>query len=121
MKELNELMAQRNAIEAQISAITKNIKDQNSIILIEEVRNLRDGVGEGFVSRDYFAPDRYYSRIDGVKNIRLQRSYLTGSPVVVVKVSSACGQIMPSTIRVDECDIEVEIIYSEKYNSELGV
>ena len=70
--KVNALMAQRNKLEAEILSLEKGLVDANHQRLLEEVFNLLDGVGEGFVAGDYYAPSRFYSAISGVKNIRLK-------------------------------------------------
>ncbi len=69
-KNVNEMKAEINRLHAEIYCVEKKMKEKNMPILIQEILNLREGVGEGYVDGDYYAPSRYYSRIEGVKNIR---------------------------------------------------
>ena len=70
MKNVNEKMAEINRLHAEIYCVEKKLQSKNLPVLIQEVLNLREGVGEGYVDGDYYAPTRFYSRIEGVKNIR---------------------------------------------------
>lgn len=71
-KKLEELYLQRNKLDAEIYVLEQKIKDANFQILLEELANLLDRIGDGYVHGDYYAPDRYYSEIPGVKNIRVR-------------------------------------------------
>ena len=94
MKNVNELLKERNFIDAQIAAIESGITSENEVIFISEVLNLLDGVGENFVSGDYYAPDRMYSNIKGVKNIRLI------DREIYVKVTAPSGYLLPDSLRI---------------------
>jgi len=112
--KVNELMAQRNAIEAKISAIEAEIRNENDLLLIEEVANLLDGVGPGFVSEDDYASDRYFSRIPGVKNVRRY-----GEAAVLVKVTSPAGELLPETLPLRGREVKVFICRSRNYSGEV--
>ena len=91
---VNELMAQRNKIEAEILSLEQSLVDKNHQIFVEEVLNLLDGTGKWFVEGDYYAPSRYYSKLRGVKNLRLNELGLQ------VKVYSPSGYLLPKQIEV---------------------
>lgn len=94
MERVKELIEQRNKIEAEIISLEKSLTDANTPLFIEEVLNLFDGVGVGFVQGDYYAPSRYYSAIVGIKNIRVD------ALGVKVKVDSPAGYLLPDQIEV---------------------
>ena len=94
MRKVKELIAQRNKIEAEIISLEKGLTDKNYPLFVEEVLNLLDGVGVGFVGGDYYAPSRYYSGICGIKNIRID------SLGIKVKVDSPAGYLVPDKIEV---------------------
>ena len=94
MKNVNTLLAKRNRIEAEIISLEKGLVEANHQLFVEEVLNLFDCVGEGFVESDYYAPSRYYSNIRGVKNIRLN------ALGIQVKVTSPAGYLLPEKIEV---------------------
>lgn len=106
-------MEARNSINAQIALIENQCENKNSSILIEETMNLLDGVGN-FVSGDNYAPDRIYSRICGVKNIRLEKEGR-----IVVKVTSPEGKLLPSKICVRGNVYDILIVESERYTHEV--
>jgi predicted RNA-binding protein with PUA domain len=108
MKKVKELKEEKNLIEAQIAAIEKEITDKNYILFMEELLNLADGVGEGFVEGDYYAEKRYYSKIPGVKNIRYISDYIR------VKVTDDSGYLLPNKVTIR--DKEYEIIFDESRN-----
>ena len=105
---INEKTALRNKLEAEIEAFFNEVSDKNTIILVEEVKNLIDRVGEGFVEGDYYAPDTYYSRIPGVKNIRIRRP-----ATISVKLYSYVR--LPEKITLDGEEYKVECFESSIY------
>ena len=109
---INEKTALRNKLEAEIEAFFNQVSDINTIILVEEVKNLIDRVGEGFVEGDYYAPDRYYSRIPGVKNIRIRRP-----ATISVKLYSYVP--LPEKITLDGEEYKVECFESSLYQKNL--
>lgn len=115
-KTVNEMKAELNRLTAKIVAVEKNITSDNEVILMEEALNLFHGVGEGFRAKDYYAPDRYYSRIPGVKNIRFDGC----SESIVVKIDSPVGLLLPSTVIVDGRRFSVEFNSSSLYNNEVN-
>lgn len=109
MKTRNEIMAAINKLTAQLAAIKEENVRRNTIILHEELLNLQQGVGEGFVSGDYYALDRYYSRIPGVKNIRIDRDMLQ------VKITDNRGLDLPEEFN----NLKVVLIPSTHYTNEV--
>ena len=112
---INEKTALKNKLETQIEAFFQKEADKNSIILVEEVKNLLDGVGEGFVEGDYYANSRYYSRIHGVKNIRK-----AGDDGIWVKVYSRVGYLLPDEIDVDGKLYKILFTQSKNYKEKLN-
>lgn len=112
-KQLNKLIAERNKLDAKIACIEDKIVEKNIEILLEETMNLQDGVGEGFVSADDYAEDRYYSKIDGVKNIRIHGDKL------YVKIKDRNGYYVPNSIEVRGKEYEIDFLYTKGYDSEL--
>lgn len=109
-----------NSAEAEIISIKNGIVNNNETILRREIMNLLDGVGRGYVLGDYYAPDRYYSDISGVKNIRLiRRNQLYKADTVFVKVLSPIGENLPSTIEVRGEVWDVIFIKSDRYKNEV--
>lgn len=113
---INEKTALKNKLEAEIEAFFQAKADKNSIILIEEVKNLLDGVGEGFVEGDYYAPDRYYSKIPGVKNIRIGVGFTTPA-TIFVKLYFYVP--LPEKITIDGEEYEVRTFESSRYSGKL--
>ena len=112
---VNSLKAKINKLQAEIAAIENKQISINYKKLVEETLNLQDGVGEGFVDGDYYAPQRYYSDIEGVKNIRFDSD---GS--VLAKVESPKGCLLPKKINVGGSeDITVYIVHSKNYTNEI--
>ena len=111
MENVNELKAQKNRIDSIIESIEKKITSQNEVILIEEISNLIDGVGDGYRESDYYAPARYYSAISGVKNLRMHGDEIT------VKIISPRGENLPDEIMVRGKKYKISIIESSKFCS----
>ncbi len=114
---INEKTALKNKLEAEIEAFYNEKADKNSIILVEEVKNLLDGVGEGFVEGDYYAPNRYYSRIPGVKNIRIRVGF-TSPATIYVKLYSPTP--LPEKINIYGEEYVVETFESSRYSDKLN-
>lgn len=122
---VNQLAALRNAVDARIFSIRDQIKGKNTPILVEEVMNLFDCVGDGFREGDYYAPNRYYSRIKGVKNIRVDKCYPNGYgnpsvPCILVKIESPEGDNLPKEIEIRGRLYPVEIMKSKNYFDEVN-
>ena len=109
---VNEMTALRNKLDAAIIAETTKRTEANADLLREEIMNLIDGVGSGFTEGDYYAPDRYYSGIKGVKNIRF-----SDSSTILVKILSPVGELLPNTIEVRDKEYVVTFTESDKYSS----
>lgn len=114
---INEKTALKNKLEAEIEAFFQRETDKNSIILVEEVKNLLDGVGEGFVEGDYYAPDRYYSKTPGVKNIRIRAGFTTPA-TIYVKLYTYVP--LPEKITLDGEEYEVKTFESRRYSNKLN-
>ncbi len=114
MSKVNALIAKINQMSAKVMVIKERIEDKNHEILLEEVMNLLSGVGNGFVDKDYYAQSRYYSRIPGVKNIRIDVDKR-----IVAKVTSPIGMLLPSSISIDGDVYIVVFIDSKNYSEEI--
>ena len=113
METVRNLIQRRNEIEAKIMELHQDFININSKQFFIEVLNLIDGVGDGFVSGDYYAPDRYYSQIPGIKNIRICDNQ------VVVKLLSPKGKLIPNKVIIDDFAYTVKFIYSGDYDPQL--
>ena len=113
---INEKVALKNKLESEIEAFFQKVADKNTIILVEEVKNLLDGVGEGFVEGDYYAPNRYYSKIPGVKNIRIIRGFTTPA-TIYVKLYHFVP--LPEKINIYGEEYEVRTFESSRYSDKL--
>lgn len=112
---VNELQAQINALEAKKQSIIDRLTSENEVILHEEILNLIDCVGEGFVPGDCYAGDRYYSKIEGVKNIR----FCNVCEFINVKVESQSGYLLPDKINVRGKVYEICFTQSNHFDSEV--
>lgn len=113
-KKVNELKSEINRLQAEVYCIENGIEDSNTIKLVAEVSNLIDGVGEGYIEGDYFAPSRYYSEMQGVKNIRMGEE-----GVVEVKITSPAGLLLPKEVVIKGVALRVIIFRSSKYEDEV--
>ena len=109
---VNEMTALRNKLNAAIIAEKVKRTEANTTLFREEIMNFIDGVGSGYTEGDYYAPDRYYSGIKGVKNVRF-----TGSDTILVKILSPVGGLLPEEIEVRGETLKVIITKSDKYTS----
>jgi len=109
---VNEMTALRNKLNAAIIAETTKRTEVNTDLLREEIMNLIDGVGSGYTEGDYYAPDRYYSDIKGVKNIRFY-----GDNAIFVKILSPVGELVPEKIEVRGTTYDIVCTKSDKYSS----
>lgn len=109
----NEIQSQINRLQSYLESMKNKNRQKNTPILIEECLNLLDGVGEGFVGATYYAPDRYYSRIEGVKNLRIRGGELT------VKVVDKRGYDLPKTIEVRGEEYTITFTHSERFTEEV--
>lgn len=109
---VNEMTALHNKLDAAITAEKAKRTEENTELFREEIMNLIDGVGSGYTEGDYYAPDRYYSGIKGVKNIRFY-----GDNTIIVKILSPVGDLMPEKIEVRGTTYDVVCTKSDKYSS----
>lgn len=109
----NAIMAQINKLQSYLEVMKLKHIQENTPVLIEESLNLLDGVGEGFVGATYYAPDRYYSRIEGIKNLRMWRDE------VVVKLLDKRGYDLPETIEVRGKKYKVTFVESKNFTEEV--
>lgn len=113
VEEARELI---NELNAFIEEKENETRSKNEILLRKEICNLMDGVGEGFKEGDYYAPNRYYSSIPGVKNIRISYGFSIPDSIHV-KVLSPSGYLLPRRIEVRGNEYDVEIDKSSKFRS----
>ncbi|MBQ2174386.1 MAG: hypothetical protein II453_04720 [Alphaproteobacteria bacterium] len=109
-KTVSEMKQEINRLYGEIAAVENEIINTNTATFVAEVRNLLDGVGEGFVERDYYADARYYSIILGVKNIRINTE-----DSILVKIESASGYLLPKEIVIDGKIYNVAFVQSKNY------
>ena len=112
---VKELMEARNVIDAKIASITAGYSSANTQLLVQEIMNLLDGVGD-FRGADDYAPARIYSQIDGVKNLSLG----VATNFLWVKVTSRRGYLIPSTVVVRGCLHVTKFIHSRVYDGEVN-
>lgn len=113
-QNVNQLLALKNKIEARIYAIEALKFNKNTERLYEEIFNFLDGCGKGYVPGDYYAPDRYYSNIPGVKNIR--EGY---GDTFIVKLISPVGKLLPKKIVINDKEYTIKFDYSKNYSHEI--
>lgn len=113
MKKLEKLTERRYNLINKINCIENEIKKTNKRILLKESKNLLNKEGEGFIEGDYYAEDRYYSEIIGVKNIRFCESNLE------VKLDDDVKKFLPKKVKIDRGDFidtyKVVFFYSKSY------
>ena len=112
---VNTKWAEINRLRAEIFCTEKRMEEENFPLLIEEILNLRQGVGEGYRSGDYYAPDRYYSSIAGVKNIRFMHRVDDANTYVHIKCDSMLGvanvPAKGSSFKIDEDTYIIEDVF----------
>lgn len=117
---VNELMEMNNEITAEIHYKRSNVICKNTRVLDAEIRNLLDGVGDGYTPEDNYAKERYYSTIDGVKNLRIHIELGESKEIVqviTVKLLSPKGKLLPETIKVRNKEYKIEFWRSKNYDS----
>jgi len=114
MENIKQIQEKINSLEAKKMEKMKNITSKNEVMLIEEVMNLLDGVGD-FYSEDYYAPNRVYSKIDGVKNLRLNNDL----DVIIIKVYNSKGLLIPNVLEVRGKKYTIEFLYSKDFNKKV--
>lgn len=122
----NELIALRNKIETELLKRDETTTCMNKYLLIEMIANLVDGVGDGYIESDYYAPTRYYCtpelNIDGVKNIRLERRETATNvkyTAVVVKLLDPRGFMLPKSVKVRGKGYIVEYSESARFTNKV--
>lgn len=120
-KSRNEIMAEINRLQGELAAIEAAKISENLPLFTEEVLNLCDCVGKGFRSGNYYAPDRFYSEIPGVKNIRFKQVKNNGEWVtgILVKLYDKRGFDLPQTLEVRGTTFYIHFIESENFVSEV--
>jgi hypothetical protein len=114
-RNCNSLVDEINYLSGIASSSRDAIKEENRPTLISEILNLWNGVGEGYVEGDSYAPNRYYSKIPGVKNIRLNGN----DDKILVKVRSQRGYLIPDTVNINGGEVSITFYESEKYSDEM--
>lgn len=114
---VNELHVLINGARTQITDRQRIKITQNAVDLEWEILNLLDKVGNGYISRDYYAGERYYSMINGVKNLRInkpeeEKEYAE----IIVKILSPRGKLLPKEIVVRGIRYKVVFIKSKNYD-----
>ena len=111
-----EMRATINRLEALIQMKEESITWENYLLLLEAIRNLKDGCGPGYYSSDYYAPSRYYINENGLKNIRFSEDATT----IYCKIYDRKGENIPETITVDGITYEIHIWYSKNFDDTLN-
>lgn len=110
METIKSLIQKRNEIEARIMELQQDLVHEHFRQFFIEVLNLINGVGCGFVTGDYYAPNRYYSQIPGIKNIRIYDNE------IVVKLLSPSGKLIPNKVITNGVAYTVKFVYSSNYD-----
>lgn len=120
-KSMRRIQEQINALEAEKFLMLEELTDEIFLKLLTEVKNLETGCGSGYTEGDYYASTRYYSDIDGVKNLRF-----VGNGVgrdLMIKVVNRKGYDLISHIAeyntIPDVD-RVLICKSDKYVDEIN-
>ena len=120
MRTMNQIQCEINALEAEKFMLLEKMTEENILTFITEVKNLKECCGDGFRSQDYYAPNRYYSNIPGIKNLRFAGR--DEKEILFVKVYSRRGKDLVEHIK-EYCSIphvdDICIIYSDKYDEEI--
>lgn len=90
MELMKRIQEQINALEAKKFFLLETMAQEEYIRLLTEIKNLETGAGDGYVPEDYYAPERYYSKIEGIKNLRFTDN--DGKKILVVKVLNRRGK-----------------------------
>lgn len=115
---VNELMILNNETAAEIRYQRHKSTQDNIRILDAEIRNLLDGVGDGYTPADSYAPDRYYSSIEGVKNIRIyteMKEQKQTVKAIAIKLLSPKGKLLTEKITVRNIEYNIVFWKSKKY------
>jgi hypothetical protein len=103
------LIMLRNKIEVELQARSKKEKENVGYLLAIEIANLIDGVGSNMVASDYYAAERYYSDIEGIKNIREG-----GNKTIIVKITAPVE--IPDFIEVKGEKWAITVIESKNFS-----
>lgn len=126
-----QLIEKKNEIEALIIAKENKITESNTPIFYTECLNLLRGVGlgvglDGYIEGDYYAPERYYSSIDGIKNIRIYDSNIHFNleekklAEIIVKVDSPKGYLISQeNVKLNGQEFTIEFIKSDNYTNQV--
>lgn len=107
MKRIKQLQEQINILQSEIDTIKSNFVGKWYQQLDKEIRDLIYATGN-FIAADYYAPERVYSVIPGVKNIRFGHD-----DTIVVKLTEDIP--LPETVDVDGTVYQIRIIKSKNY------
>lgn len=112
-----EIKEKINELKGQLALLEAKEVRANTAILVSELLNLRDGVGEGYREEDYYAPERYYSKVKGVKNFFIESfDNDTKTYKVIVKVVSQSGFLLPAEVDIEGDKFELLFVRSKKYD-----
>ena len=114
-----ELKEQINKLQAQISRLEATAINENIFLLEEEFLNYLDGVGQGYVESDHYAPSRYYSNIPGVKNFRCIKYHHDDEYTIDIKITSPSGKLFPDTINIRGEEYRIVFTESKNYSDRL--
>ena len=115
---VNELQTLINGARSEINGRRRQQIAKNTVTLEWEIRNLIDSVGYGYTPADHYAPKRYYSSIDGVKNLRIhvEMGEKEKVRVIIVKLLSPKGKLLPEKITVRNIEYNIVFWKSKNYN-----
>lgn len=116
---VNELQTLINGARSEINGRRRQQIAKNTVTLEWEIRNLIDSVGYGYTPADHYAPKRYYSSIDGVKNLRIhvEMGEKEKVRVIIVKLLSPKGKLLPEKITVRNVEYNIVFWKSKNYNA----
>ena len=120
---VNELKALSNKIESFIAIKEANLKTEIEYQLIEEIKNFMQGVGEGYTEGDYYAPNRYYSKIKGLKNLR-HATFTFNEVKGAIEKPGFCLKILnplplPESIEIDGQMYIIETMESKNFTNQI--
>lgn len=113
-----EIKEQINDLKGRLVLLETKAVRENTATLVSELLNLQDGVGDGYRDKDYYAPERYFSKIKGVKNISIDyfdeemKAYK-----VCVKVVTQSGFLLPHEVEIDGDKFKIYFVKSKNYDN----
>lgn len=125
METMRRIQEKINALEAEKFMMLEKLTDEIFLKLLTEIANLDTGCGSGYTPEDYYAGTRYYSDIDGIKNLRfVGNGNDTGAGRdLLIKVTSRKGYDIVAHIQeyhnIPNVD-RVLICKSDKYVDEIN-